>query len=269
MLQVLPIARELQTIPGYTQDPLAEERATVVPGLLHKYHGRALLIATGACAIHCRYCFRRHFPYSDHQSWGDGWSDALAYIGQETSLTEVILSGGDPLSVNDQKLAELASALGSISHLRRLRIHTRMPVVLPDRVDDNLLAWLSASRLEKVIVIHANHRNEIDGRVASAIGRLRVAGVTVLNQTVLLAGINDDSKALIDLSEALFEAGALPYYLNLLDPVQGAAHFEVDETRARRLVWEVMQKLPGYLVPRLVREIAEAPCKMPVSPLTF
>jgi len=143
-----------------------------------------------------------------------------------------------------------------------------MPIVLPERVDDNLLAWLSASRLQKVIVIHANHRNEIDGQVSAAIERLRLAGVIVLNQTVLLAGINDDSKALIELSEALFETGVLPYYLSMLDRVQGAAHFEVDESRARRLLWEVMQKLPGYLVPRLVREVAEAPCKMPIGPLT-
>ena len=265
--QVLPIARESHPTPGYGRDPLAEKRAGAAPGLLHKYRGRVLLVVTGACAIHCRYCFRRHFPYDEHSPWGDGWRSALRYIAAEASLHEVILSGGDPLAVADDKLENLAAALAEIPHLRRLRIHSRLPVVLPERVDERLLAWLTASRLRPVLVVHANHPREIDDAVRRAITRLRRAGLTVLNQTVLLAGINDDAGTLQDLSERLFSAGALPYYLHLPDPVAGTAHFAVDEASGRRLLAELMRRLPGYLVPRLVREDPAAPAKRPLAPL--
>ena len=285
LLQVLPTAAELVAAPGYTADPLAETTADLVPvssadgggaavegspvspvpGVLHKYRGRALLLLTGACAIHCRYCFRRHFPYGEHARWGDDWSRALDWLAASPSVEEVILSGGDPLAVGDDKLARLVVGLGAIPHLRRLRIHTRMPVVLPERVDAALLDWLGGSRLSTVVVLHANHAQEIDDEVAAAVERLRGAGATVLNQAVLLAGVNDSVEAQCALSRSLFTSGVLPYYLHLLDRVAGAAHFEVSERRARELLRAVIAELPGYLVPRLVREVPGAPHKVPLA----
>lgn len=262
--QVLPVADEDVVVPGFVADPVGDLAAEAVPGLLHKYHGRALLVTTGACAIHCRYCFRRHFPYAESQASADGWRPALRYLQGDDSVSEVILSGGDPLSLSDGKLAALVDALDGIPHLRRLRIHTRLPVVLPERVDEHLLGWLTRARLPAVIVIHANHANEINADVGDALLRLRGAGISVLNQSVLLAGINDDVDSLCHLSESLFDAGALPYYLHLLDPVAGAAHFEVASSRAVELVGAMRDRLPGYLVPQLVREIAGAGSKHPV-----
>ncbi len=266
LLQVLPVAAELATAPGFSRDPLTEGPCSPTPGLLHKYRGRVLLVASGACGVHCRYCFRRHFPYPEHRPWGDGWRAALDYIAGEPSIEEVILSGGDPLAASDDKLAELTGEIARISHVRRLRIHSRMPVVLPERVDHELVGWLGRTRLATVVVIHANHAREIDGAVAEACGRLREAGVTLLNQAVLLRGVNDDAGALAELGEALFRAGVLPYYLHLLDRVAGAAHFEVGEEEARRLVGALATRTSGYLVPRLVREVPGAPAKMPVAP---
>ena len=234
-------------------------------GVLHKYEGRALLIATGSCAVNCRYCFRRHFPYAEETAAANGWRDAVTRIAADSSITEVILSGGDPLSLSTAKLHELTDALAALPHVRRLRIHTRLPVVLPERVDAEFLEWLANPRFERVVVLHANHANEIDGPVATACADLRDAGATLLNQSVLLRGINDRVDALKDLSERLFAAGVLPYYLHQLDRVQGAAHFEVEDARAVALIEELAGRLPGYLVPRLVREVAGAPAKMPVS----
>ncbi len=265
--QVLPAAEELAAAPGYSPDPLAEGRCSPAPGLLHKYRGRALLVVTGACGVHCRYCFRRHFPYAEHRPRQDGWRPALEVLAGDPSLSEVILSGGDPLVLADDKLGELAGELAEIPHLERLRIHTRMPIVLPERVDERLLAWLTASRLRPVVVVHANHGNEIDTEVRAAMQRLHGAGVTLLNQAVLLAGVNDRVEVLKNLSEALFEVGVLPYYLHLMDRVSGAAHFEVDEPTAKHLCWALMQQLPGYLVPRLVREESGAPAKYPICPV--
>jgi len=274
LLQVLPTVAELDAAPGYTIDPLAEvsgvpgsvpEAAAPLPGVLHKYRGRALLMVTGACAIHCRYCFRRHFPYGDHARWGDGWGRALDWLAANPGVDEVILSGGDPLAASDDRLGELVAGLSAIPHLARLRVHTRLPVVLPERVDDELLAWLGGTRLAPVVVLHANHAQELDDEVTAAVERLRGAGATVLNQAVLLAGVNDSVDALCDLSRALFGAGVLPYYLHLLDRVAGAAHFEVSAARARELARGVMAELPGYLVPRLVREVPGAPCKVPID----
>jgi len=264
LLQVLPRARELDPAPGFSTDPLGEHRVSPRPGLLHKYHGRALLVVTGACAIHCRYCFRRHFPYDGHVGT-ERWVAALEHLAADPSITEVILSGGDPLVVSDRRLSLLAREIAGLGHVRRLRVHSRLPVVLPERVDGDLLEWLCGTRLTPVMVIHANHPREIDGAVAAALRRLRDAGVTVLNQTVLLAGINDDAAALAELSERLFDAGVSPYYLHALDPVAGAAHFEVPEARTRELARELAARLPGYLVPRLVREVEGAPAKMPVD----
>ncbi|MDP1708963.1 MAG: EF-P beta-lysylation protein EpmB [Gammaproteobacteria bacterium] len=260
--QVLPAAAEAIETAGFRYDAVGDLGAMPVPGLLHKYRGRVLLVTTGACAIHCRYCFRRHFPYADANPAQEQWIPALDYIAADTSLREVILSGGDPLSLSDTRLASLSRALQPIAHLEYLRLHTRLPIVLPERVDDALLEWLSESRLRPVMVVHANHANEIDDAVRHALRRLTAAGVTLFNQSVLLAGVNDSAEALEDLSQSLFGAGVTPYYLHLMDRVQGAAHFEVSEARAHDLMHRLRTRLPGYLVPRLVREQSGAPFKL-------
>jgi EF-P beta-lysylation protein EpmB len=264
--QVLPIGAELADMADYTADPLGEREALRAPGLLQKYCGRALLITTSACAVHCRYCFRREFPYAQQTSDSSRWSEALDEIARDTSIEEVILSGGDPLSLSDSRLASLTDALQRIPHVRRLRVHTRQPVVLPSRVDAGLTQWLTRLRLPVVFVLHVNHPNEIDADVRSACARLRDSGVTLLNQTVLLQGVNDDPDVLAELSRHLFEAGVLPYYLHLLDRVRGAAHFDVPEERARLIAGQLAARLPGYLVPRLAREIYGAPAKVTLSP---
>jgi EF-P beta-lysylation protein EpmB len=260
--QVLPLAEECMAQEGFGDDPVGDLAAMAVPGVLHKYRGRVLLTVTGACAVHCRYCFRRHFPYADANAAADHWRAALEYVAADDSISEVILSGGDPLSLSDRRLAELARGLHDIAHLRRLRLHTRLPIVLPERVNGELLDWLGTTRLRTVVVVHANHANEIDSPVRAALARLKNAGVELLNQSVLLRGVNDSAEALTALSEAMFEAGVLPYYLHMLDRVQGAAHFEVRDEIARSLMAEINKRLPGYLVPRLVREIPGAPGKV-------
>ncbi len=265
LLQVLPRAVELVERPGFVTDPLAEEGASKVPGLLHKYRGRVLLVVTGACAVHCRYCFRRHFPYVEHQRARDAWRPALAYVARHPDVEEVILSGGDPLSLTDAKLAALVEALEEIPHLERLRIHTRWPVVLPERVDERLTAWLAATRLATTVMVHVNHPREIDAATGAAFARLRQAGAVLLNQAVLLRGVNDDVETLAELGRRLIKAGVVPHYLHLLDPVAGAAHFEVDEPTAQRLIEDLRGRISGHLVPRLVREVAGAPAKMPVA----
>lgn len=262
--QVLPLDLELTPVPGFVSDPVGDLHSRIAPGVLHKYQGRALLIATGACGVHCRYCFRRHFPYGEETASSQGWREAVAALRADTSINEVILSGGDPLTLNDRRLSELCAALDDIPHLTRLRIHTRQPVILPERVDAGLLSWLKATRLQKIMVLHVNHAREMDAAVLNACQALRAADITLLNQSVLLAGINDSVDALAELSEALFSAGVLPYYLHLLDRVQGAAHFEVNEGRATELMRELLTRLPGYLVPRLVRELAGHASKTPV-----
>ena len=265
LLQVLPTAREEQVVEGFAADPLGERHRASAGGILRKYRGRVLLVVVGACAVHCRYCFRRHFPYTGGTSVHAGWEAALERIAADPSLEEVILSGGDPLVVDDTQLDRAVRQLARIPHLRRLRVHSRLPVVLPQRVDSALLEWLTGTRLQTVMVVHANHANEIGEDVVRAVSCLRDRGVLVLNQAVLLRGVNDSARALRDLSVALFEAGVLPYYLHLLDRVAGAAHFDVDEATARVLMRELAANLPGYLVPRLVREVPGAPAKMPVG----
>lgn len=263
--QVLPVAAELTTVADFGADPLAERGAFKAPGLLQKYHGRALLIATGACAVNCRYCFRREFPYGD-QVGNDALSQALAAIAADPGIEEVILSGGDPLSLSDSRLHALSGQLAQMPHLRRLRLHTRLPVVLPSRVDAGLTQWLRGLPWPVAVVLHSNHGNEIDASVRAACERLRASGVTLLNQSVLLRGVNDSVAALSELSQRLFAAGVVPYYLHLLDKVRGAAHFNVPETTARALVGELAATLSGYLVPRLVREVPGAPAKLPLGP---
>ena len=262
--QILPLQAEELEFRGFYSDPVGDLDAMPRPGLLHKYHGRALLITTGACGIHCRYCFRRHFPYGDANPAPDAWRSALDYIAADPTITEVILSGGDPLALPDQRLAALAKQLRAIPHVKRLRIHSRLPIVLAERVDTELQEWLSASPLQKVMVVHANHPNEIGEDTERALRDLQACGVTVLNQAVLLRGINDSPEILSALSESLFTAGVLPYYLHLLDKVKGAAHFDVSEMSAVSLINTLQNRLPGYLVPRLVRETAGTPAKIPV-----
>ncbi|AXK72268.1 EF-P beta-lysylation protein EpmB [Lysobacter sp. TY2-98] len=262
--QVLPLDEELRPAPGFAIDAVGDSLARAGQGVIRKYRGRALLVATGSCAINCRYCFRRHFPYGDETAAAAGWREAVALIAADPTIDEVILSGGDPWSLSTPKLVELTDALAAIPHLRRLRVHTRLPVVLPERVDDELLAWLGSLPWPVTVVLHANHANEFDAAVDSALAALRGAGVTLLNQAVLLRGVNDSVDALADLSERGFRAGVLPYYLHQLDRVQGAAHFEVDDERARELHRALAARLSGYLVPRLVREVAGDPGKRPL-----
>jgi EF-P beta-lysylation protein EpmB len=266
LLQVLPAGAELQPAPGFVADPVGDLASRAAPGVLHKYAGRALLIATGACAVHCRYCFRRHFPYGDEMASSQDWREALDQLRADATVNEVILSGGDPLSLSDRRLRQLTEGLRTIPHIRRLRIHTRYPVVLPERVDDGLLQWLRSLPIQTVVVVHANHAQEIDAEVRRACLALAAAGATVLNQSVLLAGVNDSVETLADLSEALFAMRVLPYYLHVLDRVQGAAHFDVDEQIAIALHTGLAARLPGYLVPRLVRETPGAASKTPVLP---
>ncbi|MEH6586955.1 MAG: EF-P beta-lysylation protein EpmB [Halioglobus sp.] len=269
LLQVLSHRAELLQVPGFSDDPVGEVGDAISHrGVIQKYAGRALLILSGGCAINCRYCFRRHFPYSDNRNSRDEWLQALEHIADDPSISEVILSGGDPLLVSDHQLAKLVSQLAAIPHLKRLRVHSRMPIVLPARVTDGLLDALSGTRLQPVMVIHSNHGNEVNEEVRVALQKMRDRNIPLLNQAVLLADINDNVQALADLSERLFEAGVLPYYLHLLDKVRGAAHFEVEQNTGLALIAELENLLPGYLVPRLVREEAGQLAKVRVASST-
>jgi len=267
LLQVMAQSQEMLAVEGYGDDPVGDLQANKTPGLLHKYAGRVLLITTGACAVHCRYCFRRHYPYQQQQAGRENWGQALDYIRQDTSINEVILSGGDPLVLSDEKLGGLIDQLERVSHVSRLRIHSRLPVVLPARITETLLNRLAQSRFNVCLVIHANHANEIGAEEINALGKLKRAGVHLLNQAVLLEGINQRIEDQVDLSEALYAAGVLPYYLHLLDAVQGAAHFDVNLSMALNLISQMRSRLPGFLVPRLVREITGEMSKTPANEL--
>ncbi len=262
--QVLPVQHENEMRAGYHSDAVGDLAAASGPGMLHKYQGRVLVIVSGACAINCRYCFRREFPYTDFQPDQADWDQIVAQVSEDNSIHEVILSGGDPLVIADRRLALLAQRLTSINHVDTIRIHSRLPIVLPARVNDELCHWISDLSATIVMVAHANHPNEIDDDVRAAMAKLRRAGATLLNQSVLLAGINDEVTTLAALSRKLFQADILPYYLHLPDPVTGTHHFNIEPARAIRLMAELRQRLPGYLVPRLVREVAGAPSKVPV-----
>lgn len=265
LLQVLPVLAETVAVPGYVADPVGDLASVRGPGLLQKYAGRVLLVTTGACAVHCRYCFRRSFPYGDQGMSGAVEKQVIDSIAADPSIHEVILSGGDPLALRESRLESLLTSLAGIAHVRRLRLHSRVPIVLPGRVDDTLVGLLRSLGKPVVFVVHANHPREIDDEVHTALGRLADSCATVLNQSVLLRHVNDSAETLASLSEALFGAGVLPYYLHQLDPVAGAAHFAVDDRTALEVLAATRNLLPGYLVPRLVREIAGAPAKMPVA----
>lgn len=265
LLQVLPQPHENAMLPGYTTDPLGESLVNNSSGLLHKYAGRVLLITTQSCAIHCRYCFRRHFPYADNRPGREQWQTSFRYIADNPDISEVILSGGDPLAVSNTYLAWLVENLLAIPHVTRLRLHTRLPIMLPSRIDAALLKLLTPGRQQIVMVLHANHANEMDADVDEACARLREVGIHLLNQSVLLNGVNADADTLCALSERLFAASVLPYYLHMPDKVQGTSHFDVSETQARALLAQMQARLPGYLVPRLVREESGMPGKTPLG----
>lgn len=262
--QILPLAAERETAPGYAADPLGEAVATLAPGVIQKYRGRVLLIAAPACAVHCRYCFRRAFPYADHQQAVA--FPSLVSVERDSSVSEVILSGGDPLMLKDAPLRRLVARLDAIPHLRRIRIHTRLPVVIPERVTTELIQLLRDTRTSVSIVLHVNHPNEIAGTLVDALSALHRAGITLLNQSVLLARVNDDVDVLDELSQRLFDNHVLPYYLHLPDPVIGTHHFDVAQATAVALITALRSRLPGYLVPRLVREIAGRDAKTIIAP---
>jgi L-lysine 2,3-aminomutase len=255
LLQVFPGAAEANSTPGFVNDPLEESSANPHPGILHKYKGRALLLVTSSCAIHCRYCFRRHFPYADNLPGRQHWRESLDYIANDTSLSEIIFSGGDPLTLPDAYLGWFIDQLSRFDHIKRIRLHTRLPIMIPQRITESLCELLANPRFQTILVLHSNHPGEFDVEVDEACQKLSQAGVCLLNQSVLLKGINDSSATLAALSERLFLAGVLPYYLHLLDRVIGAAHFEVSEKEASVLMKKLQATLPGYLVPKLVREI--------------
>lgn len=263
-LQVFTSKREFESGAHFSVDPL-DEQDNKQPGILHKYQNRLLLLVRGGCAVNCRYCFRRHFPYADNHLNKAQWQEALTYISEHPEIDEVIYSGGDPLMAKDDFLAWLTEQIEQIPHIKRLRIHTRLPVVIPARVNQELLDWFTTTRLKPVMVLHINHANEIDDTFAEAMKKLRQAGVVLLNQGVLLKGINASVEQQIALNESLFNIGILPYYLHLLDKVQGAAHFDLPETQARELMQELIKRQPGYLVPKLVREIGGQPGKTPLD----
>lgn len=265
LLQVMPRLEELQTAPGFCLDPVGDTEATMAPGILHKYSGRTLLITTGACSIHCRYCFRRHFPYSGSNTCGPNMGPTIEYLKANQDTTEVILSGGDPLMLSDTILEELICNLEQIDQIQRLRIHSRMPVTLPERVTPELVKILTTSRFQTIIVVHSNHPNELDESVSLAIKRLSQQGITLLNQSVLLRDINDSPEVLYRLCTKLFSIGILPYYLHMLDRVHGAMHFAVGTSEAISIHKQLQELLPGYLVPKLVYEKAGAKSKLAVS----
>jgi EF-P beta-lysylation protein EpmB len=265
LLQVLPQGIETEQVAGFSSDPVGDHLSEQSPGLLHKYHGRILIVTTGACAIHCRYCFRRHYPYGSATTSPSQWRNMMAYLKADPAIDEVILSGGDPLMLSNEKLATWLAQLETLPQIKRIRIHTRLPVVLPQRVTAELLSVLARCTLNKVMVIHANHPNELSPAVAEAIKRLAASKMTLLNQSVLLKGVNDNSDILVKLSNRLFEIGVLPYYLHLLDQVEGAAHFALEKSTIVQLQQQLQSRLPGYLMPKMVRETAGAAYKTPIQ----
>lgn len=263
--QILPIGQETLSQTGFTNDPLEEEAQSPVPGLIHKYQGRVLIVAATQCAINCRYCFRRHFDYTAHRNDQSVWKNIVEYVSNDSSINEVIFSGGDPLTMSDKQLTTQIRDLEQISHLTRVRIHSRLPIVAPSRITDELLNVLKNSRLNAVLVVHCNHAQEIDEEVKQALLSVKNNGITLLNQSVLLKGVNDDASTLAQLSESLFDAGALPYYLHTLDKVAGAAHFLIEEHEALSIHNALLATLPGFLVPKLVKELPHSPSKTPVT----
>lgn len=264
LLQVLPHHLELEEHAGFVTDPLGEEQANHLPGVLHKYESRFLLTLTGACAVHCRYCFRRHFPYQENLPKNKDWINIQHYIESHPQINEIILSGGDPLTLSNQKLAIWIERLASLTQIKTLRIHTRVPIVIPERLDNELLSLLKNSRMSIVVVVHSNHANELDSFTIHQLKKLNHINITVLNQSVLLKGVNDSAEVLSELSQRLFDARIMPYYLHVLDKVKGAQHFDLKHSAIEHIYTELLAMLPGYLVPKLVREIAGEKNKTPL-----
>jgi len=264
LLQVLPHHLELEEHPEFVTDPLGEEAANQLPGVLHKYQSRFLLTLTGACAVHCRYCFRRHFPYQENLPKNDDWPNIKNYIEANPHINEIILSGGDPLTLSNRKIALWLERLSSLKQIKILRIHSRVPIVIPNRIDEELISLLKNSRLRIILVVHSNHASELDDFTCSKLLQLSTEHITVLNQAVLLKGVNDSAQTLIDLSYRLFEARVMPYYLHVLDKVKGAQHFDLIPSEIDDIYRDVLANLPGYLVPKLVREIAGEKNKTPL-----
>lgn len=264
LLQVLPHHLELEEHPEFVTDPLGEEAANQLPGVLHKYKSRFLLTLTGACAVHCRYCFRRHFPYQENLPKNEDWLNIKNYIESNPDINEVILSGGDPLTLSNRKLALWLERLSSLKQVKILRIHSRVPIVIPNRIDEELISLLKNSRLRIILVVHSNHASELDDFTCSKLLQLSEHHITVLNQAVLLKGVNDSAQTLTDLSYRLFEARVMPYYLHVLDKVKGAQHFDLIPSEIDAMYQDVLASLPGYLVPKLVREIAGEKNKTPL-----
>ncbi|AIW15261.1 EF-P beta-lysylation protein EpmB [Vibrio tubiashii] len=262
--QVLPLSEEFEVHPGYSNDPLEEQNNTI-PGLLHKYRNRALMIVKGGCAINCRYCFRRHFPYDENKGSKSAWQQSLEYVAQHPEINEIILSGGDPLMAKDEELLWLIDHIADIKHIKRLRIHSRLPVVIPERITQALIQMLNETRLQVVLVTHINHAQEINQELRDRLSHLKQAGVTLLNQGVMLKGVNDSIESQVDLSNALFDAGILPYYIHVLDKVQGAAHFYISDQEAKAIMAGLMERVSGYLVPKLTREIGGRTSKTPLD----
>jgi len=254
--QALPLKEEAIETPGFVSDPVGDLQSEISPGVLHKYQGRVLLVTTGACPVHCRYCFRREFPYIDSIPDKKHWQQTLEKIRQDNSIQEIIFSGGDPLMLSDARLQKMCTDIASIPHVTTLRFHTRVPIFLPERITPEFLSWLGELKINKVMVIHSNHANELDEAVGEALTALRNHGVTLLNQAVLLKGINDSVEVLVTLLQRLFSYQVLPYYLHQLDRVKGSAHFEVDKKTAIDLIESLRNRLPGYLIPQLVEEVS-------------
>lgn len=263
--QVLVDSRELIHVPGFVADPVGDTAAKLTDGVLQKYEGRALLVTTGACAVHCRYCFRREYPYQNEPRRMEDWQPAIELLSKDTSITEVILSGGDPLMLTDIRLTELCHQLDAIPHLQRIRFHTRLPIVLPDRVTSEFISLLTSLRCQAIVVVHANHGNEIANDCVESLQRLVRAGIPVLNQAVLLKGINDTADELVELCTRLVNIGVMPYYLHQLDRVNGSAHFEVQTEHGLQLIKQISQRLPGYAVPKFVQEVEGQLNKTPVE----
>ncbi|OUY08088.1 EF-P beta-lysylation protein EpmB [Acinetobacter populi] len=264
-LQVFPHHLEMQENSEFSLDPLGERDANALPGMLHKYKSRILMTLTGACAIHCRYCFRRHFPYQENLPKDKDWLAIKPYILAHPDINEIILSGGDPLSISNEKLAKWVGYFEQLPQIKTLRIHTRLPVVIPQRIDDALLHILSSSRLNNIMVVHSNHANELDSNFDTAMQKLIQHDVTIFNQSVLLKGINDNYVSLTELSYRLFQARVLPYYLHVLDKVSGASHFLISDQKAQNIYQDLLKELPGYLMPKLVREIHGEQHKTPLN----
>ena len=262
--QVMPLSQEFIIADGYSTDPL-EEHDTVAEGLLHKYHNRVLMVVKAGCAVNCRYCFRRHFPYQENQLNKRSLIDALSYIQADKNINEVILSGGDPLMAKDDAISWFLDELEQIPQIKRMRIHSRLPVVIPARITEQLCERLAKSPLKVIFVNHINHANEIDSDFKNAMNMLKQANVLLLNQAVILKDVNDTVDAQINLSEALFDTDVMPYYLHLLDKVEGASHFDIDEAQAIKIMAELLEALPGFLVPKLVREIGGQKSKTPID----